>query len=30
VLVEKSMYGKSYMGVQRATFIIDPRAAWRM
>lgn len=24
VWVEKSMYGKSYMGVQRATFIIDP------
>jgi peroxiredoxin Q/BCP len=23
--VEKSMYGKKYMGVQRATFIIDPR-----
>jgi peroxiredoxin Q/BCP len=22
--VEKSMYGKKYMGVQRATFIIDP------
>jgi peroxiredoxin Q/BCP len=22
--VEKSMYGKTYMGVQRATFIIDP------
>jgi len=22
--VEKSMYGKRYMGVQRATFIIDP------
>ena len=21
---EKSMYGKKYMGVQRATFIIDP------
>jgi peroxiredoxin Q/BCP len=24
VWVEKSMYGKKYMGVQRATFIIDP------
>ena len=23
--VEKSMYGKKYMGVQRATFIIDPQ-----
>ncbi len=23
--VEKSMYGKKYMGVQRATFLIDPR-----
>lgn len=23
--VEKSMYGKKYMGVQRATFIIDPK-----
>jgi len=23
--VEKSMYGKKYMGAQRATFIIDPR-----
>ena len=22
--VEKSMYGKKYMGVQRATFVIDP------
>jgi peroxiredoxin Q/BCP len=22
--VERSMYGKKYMGVQRATFIIDP------
>jgi thioredoxin-dependent peroxiredoxin len=22
--VEKSMYGKRYMGVQRATFIVDP------
>jgi len=25
VWVEKSMYGKTYMGVQRATFIIDPK-----
>ena len=24
VWVEKSMYGKKYMGVQRATFLIDP------
>ncbi len=23
--VEKSMYGKRYMGVQRATFIVDPK-----
>ena len=25
VWVEKSMYGNKYMGVQRATFIIDPK-----
>ncbi len=25
VWVEKSMYGRKYWGVQRATFIIDPR-----
>jgi peroxiredoxin Q/BCP len=25
VWVEKSMYGKKYMGMQRATFIIDPK-----
>ena len=24
VWVEKSMYGKRYMGIQRATFIVDP------
>ncbi|HXR61338.1 MAG TPA: thioredoxin-dependent thiol peroxidase [Solirubrobacterales bacterium] len=24
IWVEKSMYGKKYMGVQRATFIVDP------
>jgi peroxiredoxin Q/BCP len=24
VWVEKSMYGKRYMGVQRATFVVDP------
>jgi peroxiredoxin Q/BCP len=24
VWVEKSMYGKTYMGIQRATFLIDP------
>jgi peroxiredoxin Q/BCP len=24
VWVEKSMYGKSYMGVERSTFVIDP------
>ncbi len=24
VWVEKSMYGKKYMGVQRSTFVIDP------
>jgi len=24
VWVEKSMYGKKYMGIQRATFVIDP------
>ena len=25
VWVEKSMYGKKYMGVERSTFVIDPR-----
>jgi thioredoxin-dependent peroxiredoxin len=25
VWVEKSMYGKKYMGIERATFLIDPR-----
>jgi peroxiredoxin Q/BCP len=25
--VEKSMYGKTYWGVQRATFLIDPDGA---
>lgn len=25
VWVEKNMYGKKYMGVQRATFLIDPK-----
>jgi len=25
VWVEKSMYGKKYMGVERATFVIDPK-----
>ena len=33
VWVEKSMYGKKYMGVERATFLIDPAGkvakAWR-
>ena len=33
VWVEKSMYGKSYMGIERATFLIDGkgvlRAIWR-
>ncbi|MHB1461775.1 MAG: thioredoxin-dependent thiol peroxidase [Armatimonadota bacterium] len=33
VWVEKSMYGKKYMGVERSTFIIDPngiiRKEWR-
>jgi thioredoxin-dependent peroxiredoxin len=24
VWVEKSMYGKRYMGIQRATFVVDP------
>lgn len=24
VWVEKKMYGKTYMGIQRATFLIDP------
>merc|ERR1711991_173283 len=24
VWVEKSMYGKSYMGIERSTFLIDP------
>jgi peroxiredoxin Q/BCP len=27
VWVEKSMYGKTYWGVQRATFVIDPEGA---
>lgn len=26
VWVEKSMYGKKYMGIQRDTFLIDPKA----
>jgi len=25
VWVEKNMYGKTYMGIQRATFLIDPK-----
>ena len=25
VWVEKSMYGRKYMGVERTTFIIDPK-----
>ena len=33
VWVEKSMYGRKYMGVERATFLIDPKGriakAWR-
>ena len=33
VWVEKSMYGRSYMGVERATFLIDPKGrlaqVWR-
>lgn len=33
VLKEKSMYGKTYMGVDRATFLIDPQGSllqiWR-
>lgn len=33
VWVEKSMYGRRYMGVERATFLIDPKgrlaAIWR-
>lgn len=33
VWVEKSMYGKKYMGIERSTFIIDPngiiRREWR-
>lgn len=33
VWVEKSMYGRTYMGVERATFLIDPKgrlaAVWR-
>ena len=33
VWVEKSMYGRKYMGVERATFLIDPRGriahSWR-
>ena len=29
VWVEKSMYGKKYMGIERATFLIDERGALR-
>ena len=33
VWVEKSMYGRKYMGIERATFLIDPegviRRVWR-
>lgn len=33
VWVEKSLYGRQYMGIERATFLIDPkgvvRRAWR-
>lgn len=33
VWIEKSMYGRTYMGVERATFLIDPKGrlqrAWR-
>jgi thioredoxin-dependent peroxiredoxin len=25
VLKEKSMYGKKYMGIERTTFVIDPK-----
>ena len=28
--VEKSMYGKKYMGIQRATFLIDPKGKVKM
>jgi peroxiredoxin len=28
VWAEKSMYGKTYWGAQRATFIIDHRGKW--
>jgi peroxiredoxin Q/BCP len=27
--VEKSMYGRKYMGIERATFLIDPKGAVR-
>ena len=27
--VEKSMYGRKYMGIERATFLIDPKGAIR-
>ena len=29
VMKEKSMYGKKYMGVERSTFIIDPKGVLR-
>ena len=33
VMKEKSLYGKTYMGIERSTFVIDPegilRAEWR-
>lgn len=30
VWVEKSMYGRKYMGIERATFLIDPNGAVKM
>ena len=27
VWVEKSMYGRTYMGMERSTFVIDPEGA---
>ena len=29
VMKEKSMYGRKYMGIERSTFIIDPKGVLR-
>ena len=30
VWVEKSMYGKKYMGIERSTFLFDEKLSWFM